>query len=98
MTSQLGNPSQSGSLGKNCASEFVKKVNFLKKFVHNFLKKSLEGSFEKVNTEERKKIFREANHFFSGSAIYEAEGKVNDKIRDHCHITGKYCAAVRSCS
>ena len=71
--------------GVNAAYEFIKSI--LKE--HKYLKKIMKDQFNKnlVMTEEEEHLFQQSNSCWIFKKIIDNE---DEKVRDHCHITGKF--------
>ena len=71
--------------GVNAAYEFIRSI--LKE--HRYCKKIIKDQFNKnfVMTEEEEHLFQESNSCWICKKIIDNE---DEKLRDHCHITGKF--------
>ena len=75
--------------GVNAAYEFIRSI--LKE--HKYCKKIMKDHFNKnlVMTEEEEHLFQQSNNFWICKKLIDNEDK---KVRDHCHITGKFRGAA----
>ena len=75
--------------GINAAYEFIKSI--LKE--HKYCKKIMKDQFNKnlVMTEKEEYLFQQSNNCWICKKIIDNE---DEKVRDHCHITGKFRGAA----
>ena len=75
--------------GVNAAYEFIKSI--LKE--HKYCKKIIKDQFNKnlVMTEKEEYLFQESNNCWICKKLIDNE---DEKVRDHCHITGKFRGAA----
>ena len=75
--------------GVNAAYEFIKSL--LKE--HMYCKKIMKGQFNKnlVMTEKEEYLFQKSNNCWICKKLIDNE---DEKVRDHCHITGKFRGAA----
>ena len=75
--------------GKNAAYEFVKAI--LEE--HKYCKKIMKKHFNKylIITEEEKNLFQESNNCWICKKLIDND---NEKVRDNCHVTGKFREAA----
>ena len=73
------------SRGINAAYEFIKSI--LKK--HKYCKEIMKDQFNKnlVMTVKEEYLFQQSNNCWICKKIFDNE---DEKVRDHCHITGKF--------
>ena len=79
--------------GKNAAYEFIKAI--LEE--HKYCKKIMKKHFNKnlIMTEEEEHLFQESNNCWICKKLIDND----EKVRDHCHITGKFRGAAHwSCN
>ena len=78
--------------GENAAYEFIKAI--FKK--HKHCKKILKRHFNKnlVMIKEEEHLFQESNNCWICGKIIDND---DEKVRDHCHITGKFRGAAHWC-
>ena len=71
--------------GVNAAYEFIRSI--LKE--HKYCKKIMKDQFNKnlVMTEEEEHLFQQSNSCWICKKLIDNE---NEKVRDHCHIAGKF--------
>ena len=76
--------------GKNAAYEFIKSI--LQK--HKYCKKIMKDQFNKnlVMTEKGEYLFQQSNNCRICKKLIDNE---DEKVRDHCHITGKFRGVAR---
>ena len=80
--------------GENAAYEFTKAI--LKEY--KYCKKIMKKHFNKnlIMNEEEEYLFQQSNNCWICKKHIDSD---NEKVRDHCHITGKFRgAAHRSCN
>ena len=80
--------------GENAAYEFIKAI--LKEY--KYCKKIRNKHFNKnlIMSEKEEHLFQESSSFWICSKLIDHD---DEKVRDHCHVTGKFRgAAHRSCS
>ena len=80
--------------GENAAYEFIKAI--LEK--HKYCKKIMNKHFNKnlITTEEEENLFQQSNKCWICKKLIDND---KDKVRDHCHISGKFRgAAHKSCN
>ena len=81
--------------GENAAYEFIKAI--LKK--NNYCKKVIKKHFSKnliKNEEEEEHLFQQSNSCWICEKLIEND---EEKVRDHCHVTGKFRGAAHwSCN
>ena len=80
--------------GKNAAYEFIKAI--LKGY--QYCKKTMKKHFNKnlILSEEEEKQFQSSNTCWICEKLIDND---DEKVRDHCHITGKFRGAVHwSCN
>ena len=75
--------------GKNAAYEFIKAM--LEE--HKYCKKIMKKHFNKnlIMTEEEKHLFQESNNSWICKKLIDND---DGKVRDHCHVTGKFRGAA----
>ena len=75
--------------GKNAAYEFIKAI--LEE--HKYCKKIIKKHFNKnlIMTEEEEHLFQESNNCWICKKLIDND---DEKVRDHCHITGKFRGAA----
>ena len=75
--------------GKNAADEFIKTT--LEE--HKYCKKIMKKSFNKnlVMTEKAELLFQKSNNCWICKKLIEND---DEKVRDHCHVTGKFRGAA----
>ena len=66
-------------------------INVLKQFLKNIstVKKIMKGYFNKnlVMTEEEGHLFQQSNSYWICKKLIDND---DEKVRDHCHVTGKF--------
>ena len=75
--------------GKNVVYRFIeailKEYNYCKEMIKKYFNKNLIMSAEEEEEEEER--FQSSNSCWICDKLFDV---TNDKVRDHCHITGKY--------
>ena len=80
--------------GENAAYEFIKAIFMEQKYCKKIMKKHFNKNL--VMTEEEEHSFQESNNCWICKKLIDID---DEKIRDHCHITGKFRGAVHwSCN
>ena len=76
--------------GGNAAYEFIKAI--LEE--HKYFKKIMKEHFNKnlIMTEEEEHLFQQSNNCWICKKFIDND---DEKVRDHCHITGKFRGAAR---
>ena len=80
--------------GENAAYEFIKSI--LKE--HKYCKKIMKDQFNKnvIMTEEEEHLFQQSNNCWICKKLIDND---DEKVRDHCHVTGKFRGAAHwSCN
>ena len=83
--------------GENAAYEFIKAV--LEEY--EYCKKIMEEHFNKnlIMTEEEEDLFQKSNNYWICKKFIDNNNNNEGKVRDHCHVTGKFRgAAHESCN
>ena len=80
--------------GENAAYEFIKAVleeyEYCKKIMEKYFNKNL------IMTEEEEDLFQKSNNCWICKKLIDND---EEKVRDHCHVTGKFRgAAHESCN
>ena len=80
--------------GENAAYEFIKAIleeyKYCKKVINKHFNKNL------IMTEEEEDLFQKSNNCWICKKLIDND---EDKVRDHCHVTGKFRdAAHKSCN
>ena len=86
--------------GKNAAYRFIEAIleeyDHCKKIIKKHINKNLIMSVEEEEEEEEEEIFQLTNSCWICDKLFDVE---DDKVKDHCPITGKYRGAVHwSCN
>ena len=81
--------------GENAAYEFIKTIleeyKYYKKIIEEYFNKNL------IMSEEEEKLFQKSNNCWICKKFINNDNE--EKVRDHCHITGKFRgAAHRKCN
>ena len=71
--------------GKNTAYEFIKAMLEEYKYCKNIMKKHFNKNL--IMSEEEEHLFQQSNSCWICKKIIDNE---DEKVRDHCHITGKF--------
>ena len=77
--------------GKNVVYRFIeailKEYNYCKEMIKKYFNKNLIMSAEEEEEEEEEERFQSSNSCWICDKLFDV---TNAKVRDHCHITGKY--------
>ena len=68
----------------NLLKQFLRRINIAKKMNKHFSKKLVMG-------EEEEHLFQQSNSCWICKKLIDNE---NEKVRDHCHVTGKFRGAA----
>ena len=80
--------------GKNAAYEFIKAIFQEHKYCRKIIKKHFNKNL--VMTEEEEHLFQQSNSCWICKKLIDND---EEKVRDHCHITGKFRGAAHwSCN
>ncbi|KAL0809898.1 hypothetical protein ABMA28_002311 [Loxostege sticticalis] len=77
--------------GTDCATVFVKSLKKDIKKIYKLIKSASESPVPIIYDEEDQKNFERADNCYLCSHLL-----IDDKVRDHCHFTGKYRGAAHS--
>ena len=77
--------------GENAAYEFIKVT--LKEYKYKYCKKVMEKRYKKnlIMSEEEEHLFHRSNSCWICEKLIDND---DEKVRDHCHVTGKLRGAV----
>ena len=74
----------------NLLKQFLKNINIVKKIINKHFNKNL------IITEEEEDLFQKSNNCWICKKLIDND---EDKVRVHCHITGKFRGAShKSCN